>query len=119
MSEVPLGVYLSGGIDSASVVGAMSQLGHKEIKTFSVGFPQDDYNELKNAKTTAEHFNTDHQEIIIEEDMAKHIPQITWQQDEPMSDPTSIPVFLLSKEAKKLPIISAASCTSFERSTGT
>jgi len=99
MSDVPLGVYLSGGIDSGTVVALMSKMTDK-IKTFSVGF---DFSlgELARAKTTAEHFNTDHQEIILNADSIKELPKIVWHQDEPMGDPTSVPTYLLSKEARK------------------
>ena len=101
MSDVPLGVYLSGGVDSGSMVALMSKLSDK-VKTFSVGFDADtEKAELKRAKILAEHFNTEHQEVLVGIDSIKHLPKIVWHQDEPMGDPTSIPTYLLSKEAKK------------------
>ncbi|MEK6954501.1 MAG: asparagine synthase (glutamine-hydrolyzing) [Candidatus Micrarchaeota archaeon] len=101
MSEVPLGAYLSGGLDSSAVVGYMSKLMDSEVKTFSVGFGVEKYDELKYAREVSEAFSTDHHEIIILPDSIKHLPQIIWHLDEPMADPTVIPTYLLSKFAKK------------------
>ncbi len=112
MADVPLGVYLSGGVDSGSVVALMSKLsggagdagssGSGRIKTFSVGFREDPANnELARARQSAEFFGTDHREIIIGADSIKALPAVVWHQDEPMGDPTSIPTYFLSKEAKK------------------
>ncbi len=98
MSDVPLGVYLSGGIDSGSVVSLMSTSSEK-IKTFSVGF--EGHSELSQAKITADYFNTDHKELILQTDAIKALPDVVWHQDEPMGDPTSIPTYFLSQEAKK------------------
>jgi asparagine synthase (glutamine-hydrolysing) len=102
MSEVPLGVYLSSGIDSASIVGLMSHISPEPVETFSVGFgAANEFNELSNASRTAEYFKTNHHEIMVEADTAKLLPKIVWHLDEPMSDATSIPVYLLSEKAKK------------------
>jgi asparagine synthase (glutamine-hydrolysing) len=102
MSDVPLGVYLSGGVDSGSVVSLMKPYSEK-IKTFSVGFDTGDTkdSELHRARHLAEHFETEHQEVKVGFDSVKHLPSIIWHQDEPMGDPTSIPTFMLSQEAKK------------------
>ena len=99
MSDVPLGVYLSGGVDSGSVVALMNTI-TDNVKTFSVGF-DDERSELRRARSLAEHFNTDHQEVMVGLDSIKHLSKIVWHQDEPMGDPTSIPTYLLSQEAKK------------------
>ncbi len=99
MSEVPLGAYLSGGIDSGSIVGLMSALGREPVKTFSVGF-EDNFDELKAASFLASHFRTDHREIIVKPDAIDLLPKIVWHLDEPMADPTCIPVYLLSREIK-------------------
>ncbi|MEK6900782.1 MAG: asparagine synthase (glutamine-hydrolyzing), partial [Nanoarchaeota archaeon] len=98
MSDVPLGVYLSGGVDSGSVVSLMSTFSEK-IKTFSVGF--EGHSELSQAKITADYFNTDHTEMVLGTDAIKALPEVVWHQDEPMGDPTSIPTYFLSQEAKK------------------
>ncbi len=107
ISDVPLGAYLSGGIDSSAIVALMHKINQEtnnteEIKTFSVGFEQGDYvNELPYAKQVSELFNTNHKEIFIKPDVIKVLPEIIWHLDEPMADPALIPVLLLSKQAKK------------------
>ncbi|MCK4669661.1 MAG: asparagine synthase (glutamine-hydrolyzing) [Nanoarchaeota archaeon] len=106
MSDVPLGVYLSGGIDSSAIVSAMSKIkeraGLDEIRTFSVGFGYGDkIDEVKYARLVAEHFNTNHKEIIIKPEFIKALPKIIWHCDEPLADPAMIPVYLMSQEAKK------------------
>lgn len=100
MSDVPLGAFLSGGIDSSSIVGLMSIISKEPVKTFSVGFEEDD-DELNDAKIIAEHFNTDHRELIVKPDSLDVIPQLIWHLDEPMADPVNLPTFLMSKLAKK------------------
>ncbi len=102
MSDVPLGVYLSGGIDSSAIVGMMNELGQKEIKTFSVAFKYgEDVNELPYAKQIAEKFKTDHTEFYIEPDIVHELPKMLYHLDEPIADPAIIPVNLMSKKAKK------------------
>ena len=100
MSEVPLGVYLSGGLDSSTIVGIMSTISEEPVKTFTVGFdhPTD---ELKYAKIVAEKFGTDHHEIMIKTDTAKILPEIVWHFDEPNADPASLPTYIMSKITKK------------------
>jgi len=101
ISDVPLGVYISGGLDSTTIVALMSRLGVKDIKTFNVSFNLEKYEEKNYARQIADHFDTDHKEIIISSNTAKLLPKIVWHLDEPMSDPTSIPVYLLSEKVKK------------------
>lgn len=106
MSDVPLGVYLSGGIDSSAVVAAMSEIrkrkGLDEIKTFSVGFGYGEAtDETKYAKIVADHFDTDHTELMVKSKLVKELPSIIWHCDEPLADPALIPVYLMSREAKK------------------
>ncbi len=102
MSDVPLGAYLSGGIDSSSVVAMMQQNSEEAIKTFSVGFGYgEETDELKHAKLISEHFRTDHQEFIVKADLINLLPEIVYHTDDPMADPALIPVYLLSKHAKK------------------
>lgn len=101
ISDVPLGVYLSGGIDSSSIIAMMSEF-NKDIKTFSVGFGYDEeLEDLKYAKIISERFNTDHKEFIVKSNLMENLPKIIWYNDEPLADPASLPVYLLSKEAKK------------------
>lgn len=99
MSEVPLGAYLSGGIDSGSVVGLMNSLSDEPVKTFSVGF-EDNFDELKDASFLANRFKTDHREVIVKPDAIDLLPKIVWHLDEPMADPTCMPVYLLSEKIK-------------------
>lgn len=102
ISDVPLGVYLSGGIDSSSIVAFMKEFASDEINTYSLGFEGDEIgNELKHAKKVSEIFSTNHHEITIKADIVKELPKIVWHLDEPMSDPAAVPVYFLSKEAKK------------------
>lgn len=100
ISDVPLGAYLSGGIDSSSVVSMMS-LFMNEPKTFSVGFGEYGESELEYARLIAEHFGTNHHEIIVEPNAMELLPKIIWHLDEPMADLATIPVYLMSQEAKK------------------
>ncbi|MDP7244675.1 MAG: asparagine synthase (glutamine-hydrolyzing) [Flavobacteriales bacterium] len=102
MSDVPLGVYLSGGIDSSSVVAMMKRFGVKNINTYSVGFQYDVLgNELEYAKKVSDIFETKHHEFIIKPDIIKELPKIVWHLDEPLADPAVVPIYFLSKEAAK------------------
>jgi asparagine synthase (glutamine-hydrolysing) len=101
MSEVPLGVYLSGGVDSSSVVALASQFTDTPLNTFAVGFgaPTD---EFKFAREIAECFETKHHELMVESnDISKILPKIVWHLDEPIADPATIPTYLMSKLTKK------------------
>ncbi len=100
MSDVPFGAYLSGGVDSATVVALMKKYSNLKIKTFSVGF-ENDNSELREAKFSSEKLNTEHRELSINEKAIKSLPEIIYQSDEPNSDPTCIPTYLLSKFAKR------------------
>lgn len=101
MSDVPLGAYISGGVDSGTILSLMTEFSKEPVKTFSVGFGfEEEYNELNEAKFLADHFKTDHKEIIVEPETLGIIPKIVWHADEPMADPTSIPVYLLARETK-------------------
>lgn len=100
ISDVPLGIYLSSGIDSGSIAALMSKLTDK-VNSFSVGFGIQQHDELKMARQTAEYFNTNHREIIVDAETSKLWPKIVWHLDEPMSDATCIPTYLLSENIKK------------------
>jgi asparagine synthase (glutamine-hydrolysing) len=107
ISDVPLGAYLSGGIDSSAIVLMMSLIRKEEnsdapIRTYSVGFAHGEkVNETIYAKQISEQFGTEHKEFLIEPDVVKLLPKIAWHCDEPMADPALIPVYLLSEAAKK------------------
>jgi len=100
MSDVPLGVYLSGGVDSGVVTSIMSKFSDS-VKTFSVGFNYEKHNELGFARQVAEHLGTDHYEKTVDIDVIKALPNIVWHADEPLADPTIIPTYFISKFAKK------------------
>ena len=101
MSEVPLGVYLSGGLDSSTVTALMSEVSEEPIKTFSVGFDVGNASELKYAKITSDRFNTDHREINCKIDVVKYLPSVVWHADEPLADAAMMPTFLMSEVTKK------------------
>lgn len=103
ISDVPLGVFLSGGIDSSAIVAMMRQIGCPQIKTFSIGYDKEynSYNELDDSRLVADHFKTDHQEFIVRPEIIKLLPKIAWHLDEPFGDSSAILTYLISHEAKK------------------
>ncbi len=102
MSDVPLGAFLSGGIDSSAVVALMSQCSRQPVRTFSLGFgkPYESYNELPFARKIADTFQTEHHEVIVKAETAQWLPQIVWHLDEPFADSSALLTFLISREAK-------------------
>src|SRR3989344_183913 len=103
MSEVPLGAYLSGGLDSSSVVAMMRKLNPEgDIKTFSVGFESKEVvNELVFSRKVAKHFNTDNTEIHLDSKSIKELPRISYVLDEPINNLSAIPLYFMAKEASK------------------
>ena len=101
MSEVPLGAFLSGGVDSSIVVGLMSQMMSQPVKTFSIGFEEDDYSELPYARRIAEHFGTDHHEFFVRPNLVSVLPQLAWAYDEPFGDASMLPTYYVSKLARE------------------
>ncbi len=99
VSDVPLGAFLSGGLDSSAVVATMARLMDQPVKTFSIGFAEGDYNELEYAKLVAAKFGTDHHELILEPDVVDVLEDIAWYLDEPFGDSSAIPTYLVSKLA--------------------
>lgn len=97
ISDVPLGAFLSGGIDSSAVVGLMSKHSHKPVKTFSIGFEDEKYNELKYAKIIADKFKTDHTEFIVKPDAIELLPILVKQYEEPYADSSALPTYYVSK----------------------
>src|SRR5688572_1140607 len=99
VSDVPVGAFLSGGIDSSAVVANMARLSPRPVKTFSVGFVEDDYNELRHAGRVARAFGTEHHELVLEPDALSILDDLAWHLDEPFGDPSAIPTYMVSKLA--------------------
>ncbi|MFI5264738.1 MAG: asparagine synthase (glutamine-hydrolyzing), partial [Candidatus Kapaibacterium sp.] len=102
MSDVPFGVFLSGGIDSSLNVALMSELMDRPVQTFTVGFTElEKYNELGYARQIADKFKTDHHEILIDAKTAQDkLSDLAWHEDEPNGDPVCIPLYFVSKLAR-------------------
>jgi asparagine synthase (glutamine-hydrolysing) len=101
ISDVPLGALLSGGIDSSTVVGFMAKHSSKSVKTFSIGFEDQSYNELEYARTVSKHFNTEHHEFIIKPDAVDLVEKLVKNLDEPFGDFSIFPTYLVSKMARE------------------
>lgn len=101
MSEVPLGAFLSGGVDSSIVVGLMSSMMSQPVKTFSIGFEEDDYSELPYARQVAQLFGTDHKEFFVRPELVSVLPQLVWAYDEPFADSSMLPTYYVSKLARE------------------
>jgi asparagine synthase (glutamine-hydrolysing) len=102
ISDVPLGVLLSGGVDSSAVVAVMSRLVNCPIKTFTVGFAAEgDYDETKYARLVAKRFETDHQEVILQPNACELLPKLIWHLDEPIADQAALPTYLVCELARK------------------
>ncbi|NOZ20344.1 MAG: asparagine synthase (glutamine-hydrolyzing) [Planctomycetes bacterium] len=97
ISDVPLGAFLSGGIDSSIVVGLMSRLSKDPVKTFSIGFEEKKYDELEYARAVADEFRTDHKEFVVRPNAVEIIPELVRQFDEPFADSSAIPTYYVSK----------------------
>lgn len=99
VSDVPVGAFLSGGVDSSAVVAAMSRLSSEPIKTYSIGFPESDYSELDEARLVARRFGTDHHERVLEVDVAEILQDLAWHLDEPFGDSSAIPTYMVAELA--------------------
>ncbi len=101
ISDVPLGAFLSGGIDSSSVVAMMAKNSKTPIQTFSIGFKEEKYNELKYAREVAKKYNCDHHEQIVEPESISLLPKLVKAYDEPFADSSAIPTYYVSKFARE------------------
>jgi asparagine synthase (glutamine-hydrolysing) len=102
MADVPLGMFLSGGIDSSAIAAMMSGMVSDPIKTFSVAFKEREANELEYARLVANRFKTDHHEILVSaEDFFAALPQLVWHEDEPLAHPSSVALYFVSRLASE------------------
>lgn len=102
MADVPLGSFLSGGIDSAAITALMSELAGTGVKTFSVAFAEREANELHYARLVADRFKTDHHEVVVTGDeFFAEVPRLVWHEDEPMAHPSSVPLNFVSQLAAR------------------
>jgi len=103
ISDVPLGAFLSGGIDSSAVVAAMAHFSDRPVKTYSIGFEARDryYDELPYARMVAQAFATDHHEIIVRPQVKELLPKLVWHMDEPIADSAFITTFLVAELARQ------------------
>lgn len=101
ISEVPLGAFLSGGVDSSVVVALMAQESSQPVKTFSIGFEEQDFSELKYAKIVADHVGAEYHEFIVKPDALEVLPKLVEHYGEPYADSSAIPTYYVSKETRK------------------
>ena len=101
VSDVPLGAFLSGGVDSTLIVGLMSQLMTQPVKTFSIGFDEQGHNELEFARIVAKQFGTEHQEFVVKPSAIELVDKLAWHFDEPFADSSAIPMYLVSKMTRE------------------
>lgn len=96
-SDVPIGAFLSGGIDSTAIVGLMQRHLPNPARTFTIGFPVAEYDESAYARLAAEHLKTAHQELVVDADQVELLPRLCWLFDEPFADSSTIPTYLVSQ----------------------
>lgn len=101
VSDVPIGAFLSGGIDSSMVVTLMARSLNYPVKTFSIGFEEEAFNELPYAREVARHLGTDHHELVLCPESVDIISKIVWHFDEPFGDPSALPTYYVSKLARE------------------
>jgi asparagine synthase (glutamine-hydrolysing) len=107
ISDVPIGVLLSGGLDSSAVAALAAQAAGRPLATFTVGFDlPGTHNELAEARATARHLGTDHHELVVEPDAAELLPKLAWHLDEPVADPAALPTYLICRFAREsVPVV--------------
>jgi asparagine synthase (glutamine-hydrolysing) len=101
ISEVPLGAFLSGGVDSSVVVALMAEQSSTPVKTFSIGFEEQDFSELKYARMVAEHVGAEHHEFTVKPDALEVLPTLVKHYGEPYADPSAIPTYYVARETRQ------------------
>ena len=101
VSDVPLGAFLSGGIDSASVVASMARASDRPVKTFTIGFEDAAYDERRYARMVAERYGTDHHEFVVEPDAVAIVPKLAWHYGEPFADSSAVPTWYVSEITRR------------------
>ena len=101
ISDVPLGAFLSGGIDSSTIVALMARASSGPVKTFSIGFTKDDFNEAEYARIVARKFGTDHHEMILEPNVVETVEHLTSSLEEPFGDSSMLPTYYVSQMARQ------------------
>jgi asparagine synthase (glutamine-hydrolysing) len=101
IADVPLGAFLSGGIDSTIIVGLMQQASTRPVKTFAIGFPDPKYDETGYAKMAADYLGTEHQTFVVEPKAWETLPALAWHFDEPFADSSALPTWYVSRETRR------------------
>ena len=101
ISDVPLGAFLSGGVDSSIIVALMSGLSSKPVKTFSIGFDEERFSETHYARMVADRYKTDHTEFVVKPGMTDVLPKLAWHHGEPYADASALPTYYVSRETRK------------------
>ena len=109
MSDVPLGALLSGGVDSSIVVALMSRFSSGRVKTFSIGFSSQDFNEADYARMVAQRFDTEHHELFVEPAIEQTLDELTHSLEEPFGDSSIIPTYHVCRLARKYVTVSSRS----------
>jgi asparagine synthase (glutamine-hydrolysing) len=101
ISDVPLGAFLSGGVDSSIIVALMAEQSARPVKTFSIGFEEQEFSELHYAKAVAEQYGCEHTEFIVKPQMTDILPKLAWHYGEPYADSSALPSYYVARETRK------------------
>jgi asparagine synthase (glutamine-hydrolysing) len=108
ISDVPLGAFLSGGLDSSTVVALMARASVEPVKTFTIGFSKEDFNEAGAARIVAKHFGTEHHELIIEPEIGETLNQLSYSLEEPFADSSILPTYHISRLTRRYVTVALA-----------